>query len=478
LNDLVDWDLHLKNLKSDINNDLISLEEADALLDQIEFYKRAEDVLQWGKHYFPDKFNEPFCYELHEYLISIRKDVKTATLAPRGYAKTTIKCFLIPIYQALNEPDEFEHYLNIQSTSTKAVSVNLAIREEIETNELLIKDYGDLVGESKWTEKQFVLKNGVVFTAIGAGDSVRGINYRNIRPDYIINDDLYDEEDIYSVERVRKKNRWFWSSIYKALSKKITSCIHVQGTAIHREDLMHSLPKSGWTGKKFQSIKNFEKKEVLWPEVESFEKLIQDKKGMGDVIFAREMQNELRDDESAIIKERWIKYYRELPTVKKWSWSWDTAIKEGEHNDYSVGTLWAECENGYYLVDMFRRKVEYPELRNQVNIKYQAQKTYEVLVEDKASGQQILQDFKRIGNLPVIGMIPGKNMPRSKIERVEIISPLFEAGKVFLPENKSWVSDVVDELINFPNASHDDIVDSTSQYLSKRLSFKKFRYGI
>ncbi len=474
---MTDWPKQLKKLKTLVENGKIEPEEASGLLDDIEFYQRTEDVLAWGKYYFSDKFSEPFCYELHDYLVSIRHELLTDTLAPRGYAKTTIKCFLIPIYQALNEPDLFNHYLNIQSTSTKAVAVNLTIREEIENNELLLKDYGNLIGDEKWTEKQFVLSNGVVFTAIGAGDSVRGINYRNLRPDYIIGDDLYDDDDIYSLERVRKKNRWFWSSIYKAISKKKTACIHLQGTAIHREDLMHTLPRDSWVFKKFQAIVDEEKKEVLWPEVESYEKLIKDKEMMGSIIFAREMQNELHDDENAIIKTHYIVYYDTLPDkVKSYSWSWDTAIEEGDQNDYTVGTLWAECEDGFYLVYMYRKKVEFPDLERDIKKCFEMVKAKEVLVEKKASGHQIVQAFKRQTAIPVIQMTQGRDMGKKKSERLILCSGLFEAGKVKLPSTKPWTVDVVDELVNFPNATHDDIVDSITMYLERKVNPKKLQY--
>jgi hypothetical protein len=145
-------------------------------LDDLEIKDRASNVLTWGKYYFPDKFTLDFCIELHEYLVSIADEPFTDTLAPRGHAKTTIKCFLIPLFYALNEPDKFRHYVNIQSTATKAIAVNLSIREELEKNELLLRDYGDMVTKEKWTEKQFVLNNGVVFTAVGAGESFRGKN--------------------------------------------------------------------------------------------------------------------------------------------------------------------------------------------------------------------------------------------------------------------------------------------------------------
>jgi predicted phage terminase large subunit-like protein len=447
----MNWQTRIKQLKNAVKNDLIDPVEAGILLKKLEFFIRCENVLSWGKYYFPDKFTSPFCNDLHDYLVSIRKHTKTNTLAPRGYAKTVIKCFLIPIYQALNEPEDFKHYLNIQATSTKAVNINLTIREEIEANELIKKDYGELVGNEKWTEKQFVLSNGVVFTSLGAGDSVRGINYRNQRPDYIVLDDLYDEDDIYSLER----------------------------TAIHREDLMHTLPDDLWTSRKFSAILDNDKKKVLWPEVESYEKLMEDKKMMGSIIFQREMLNELHDDENAIIKTEYIVYYDKLPDkVKSYVWSWDTAIEESDQSDYTVGTLWAECADGYYLVDMYRKKVQFPELMRDIQNCFAMRKAKAVLVEKKASGHQIVQAFQKKTTIPIIQMVQGKNMGKKKSERLVLTSGLFEAKKVKFPSNKSWMIDVVDELVNFPNATHDDIVDSVTMYLERMMNKKSFSYAI
>ena len=164
-----------------------------------------------------------------------------------------------------------------------------------------------------------------------------------------------------------------------------------------------------------------------------------------------------------------------MPEVKIWSWSWDTAVKIKDQHAFSVATLWAECETGYYLVNIWRHKVQYPELRKQVKLLYDEQRSSEVLVEDKASGQQLIQDFQRIGNLPIIGVIPGKDMPISKEERLIFSSSLFEAGKVWLPENKPWVAEYIEEMISFPNAQFNDQVDSTTQYLCRKLGKREPR---
>ncbi|MEN6621513.1 MAG: phage terminase large subunit [Smithella sp.] len=175
-----------------------------------------------------------------------------------------------------------------------------------------------------------------------------------------------------------------------------------------------------------------------------------------------------------MIKSEWIKTYKELPYVNYYVWSWDTAIKKGQHNDYSVGQLWAVCHNGFYLVDQWRNKVEYASLKNMVKSLYAQTPSSEVLIEDKASGQQLIQDLKSDSTLPVIAMMPGKNMALDKISRVQIISPTFEAGKVYLPEGKPWLAEYIMELTNFPEVEHDDQCDATSQAIKRMIDRHKF----
>jgi len=182
-------------------------------------YAKEKNILEWGKLLFPEKFPLPFCQEFHGYLVKVRKSPFSVLEAPRNHSKTTIQCFLIKIFQALEEPKEFRHYLSVQKTESKALSINTTIKTEIETNELLRIVYGDMKGQGRWTDQQFALKNGVAFSSIGAGQSVRGTNYLNIRPDYIDVDDLYDEEDINNIESTAKKNQWFWSSLFPCRAK-------------------------------------------------------------------------------------------------------------------------------------------------------------------------------------------------------------------------------------------------------------------
>lgn len=472
----------LSIIKKSLQESLINTEEADYMLQVIQNGHLRRNILSWGKYYFPDKFTLPFCRELHDYLISIRDEQKTVTLAPRGYAKSTIKCFLIPIYQALNEPEKYSHYLNIQSTSTKAVSINLSIRTELETNERLIKDYGYMYSDGlKWTEKQFELFNGVIFTARGVGDSIRGINHNNKRPDYIICDDLYDDEDMNNLDRLTKRENWIWGSVYKASAKNKPTCFHIQGTAISKHDIIHKLSeREGWTFRKFQAVKDWERKEVLWPEAETFEKLMEDKDQMGSTIFNREMQNECRDDETSIIKERDIRYYdgeifnpNTDPIANKVG-TLDPAIALGKGNDFSAKAYIKISKNGnYYIHDLKEDKMTVAQNIEDVE-NWHIRHKFDIFKVEVIQGfRAISEQLISRGKVPIKEI---KNVP-NKLYRKEAQQNKFENGKVFInlqiPERLR--NRLVEQLIN-NKPVHDDLSDAVMLGLEHDLSLRTFSF--
>lgn len=190
----------------------------------------------------------------------------------------------------------------------------------------------------------------------------------------------------------------------------------------------------------------------------------------GNHFYSSQLQQHPVAAEGAIIHYDWIRTYRELPEVKKWSISCDTAIKTGQNNDYSVIQLWAECENGYYLVDMIHRKLEYPDLKKVLKAFCDANPASEILIEDKASGQQLVQDFKRDSKIPIIPVIPGRDMPLKKDERLQLTSGLFEAGKIYINDSAPWKLEFMKEVCEFGYCQHDDMVDAMTQYLARALS--------
>ena len=150
--------------------------------------------------------------------------------------------------------------------------------------------------------------------------------------------------------------------------------------------------------------------------------------------------------------------------------SFDTAIKAGLKNDPTVCSVWGELNDNLYLLMVYREWLEYPELKKKAiewNLKWNPEC---ILIEDKASGQSLIQDLKKEIKTPIIPI----KVSKDKITRLASVSPLFEAGKIFLPTEADWLVDYENELFSFPFAEHDDQVDSTSQFLQWYKNNSKF----
>lgn len=169
------------------------------------------------------------------------------------------------------------------------------------------------------------------------------------------------------------------------------------------------------------------------------------------------------DITSKMFKPTWWKFFSAAPDfVLRKVQSWDTAFKEGQENDYSVCTTWLQTRLGYYLLDVWRGRVEFPDLKRHFISQYEKHRPDVVIVEEKASGTSLIQEMKRETNIPIKPI----SVTRDKIERANAITPLVESGRVYLPEPApAWYSDFMDEITEFPAVEHDDQVDSFTQAL-------------
>lgn len=141
--------------------------------------------------------------------------------------------------------------------------------------------------------------------------------------------------------------------------------------------------------------------------------------------------------------------------------SWDTAIKAQSHHDASVCMTFHYAKGMHHLIDVMLLRAEYPELKRAIVKNAERYLPHAILIEDKASGQSLLQDLRREASLPLIAIMPKGD----KIMRVARITPMLEAGLVALPNRAHWLAALEAELVAFPNAAHDDQVDALAQYL-------------
>jgi predicted phage terminase large subunit-like protein len=141
--------------------------------------------------------------------------------------------------------------------------------------------------------------------------------------------------------------------------------------------------------------------------------------------------------------------------------SWDTANKATELSDFSVCTSWGIHGKDLYLLDVLRRRLEYPELKRAVREQYERLRPSVVLIEDKASGTQLIQELIRDGLYAVTRYQPQSD----KVMRMHAQTAMIENGFVHLPDTAPWLAQYLHELTSFPKGRHDDQVDSTAQLL-------------
>lgn len=201
--------------------------------------------------------------------------------------------------------------------------------------------------------------------------------------------------------------------------------------------------------------------DLLHPERFGEVEVIEAKTTLGEYLFAGRHQQSPFPLGGGIFKDKWWQYYSEVPKLDRVIWAWDTAFKIKTQNDYSAGICVGVGKDGYYVLDLICDRLEYPDLKRRVVAAYNKLRSSAVLVEDKASGQSLIQELKRDTRLPVLPI----KVDSDKMARATAITPTIEAGKVFLPEGADWVADFLGELSAFPNGAHDDRVDAIGMAL-------------
>jgi len=123
-----------------------------------------------------------------------------------------------------------------------------------------------------------------------------------------------------------------------------------------------------------------------------------------------------------------------------------------------------DVHNNHYLADVIRRQVEFTALCDLIKQQAMRWKPDACLVEDKGNGMAYLQLMKDSAAAPC-PLIPIEVGQASKEFRFDKVTPMIEAGNVYLPNTSSWLADYEKELVAFPMGKRDDQVDMTSQYL-------------
>jgi predicted phage terminase large subunit-like protein len=295
--------------------------------------------------------------------------------------------------------------------------------------------------------------------------------------DIVIVDDPHTPIQANSNKERNKVLNWFDQTLVSRLNDKKNGAIVLVMQRLHESDLSgHLLKKRLWKqlsipihSEKLIKYKIgrkefvFQKDKALNALRDSDDDLKNIKLELGAVAYSAQYMQHPISSSDQLIKKSWIHRYPNLPEGEyDVIQSWDCAIKVQSSHDYSVCTTWGVFDNKYYLLDVLRERLEYWQLKN---IFISQQKRYSacgVLVEDKASGQSLIQEMRRECEFSIIPILPKGN----KTDRFISCTLLFEGGKIFFPENAVWLNDFEMEMLSFPSSDHDDQVDSMTQFLN------------
>lgn len=316
---------------------------------------------------------------------------------------------------------------------------------------------------------------GRMATSVGGVLTGRGADF------LIIDDPLKPDEAVSDVRR-QAANDWFDHSLLSRLDDKATGVIIIIMQRLHLDDMVgHVLEQGGWEVLKLPAIATETETHRIWtpygtfnharregealhPDRESIPMLTEMRKTVGEYVFAGQYQQDPVPLGGGMVKAHWFQTYEqsELPEGGQIVQSWDTASKESELSDYSVCTTWKVKDKKLYLVDVYRARLEYPALKRAVKALAEQFKPNTILIEDKASGTQLIQELKLEGLYAVTGIKPEGD----KLMRLHAQTAAIENGRVYLPMQAAWRADYLLEVTSFPKAKYDDQVDSTSQAMA------------
>jgi predicted phage terminase large subunit-like protein len=297
--------------------------------------------------------------------------------------------------------------------------------------------------------------------------------------DVIIADDLLKADDASSDVRRQAANERWDNTVRTRLNNQTTGSIISVMQRLHVDDLVaHVQEQESWEVLSLAAIAEEEERyefitpygrrrvhrskgELLAPALMSREALESQRRGMTDYNFDAQYRQNPQPLAGNVVKRDWLRYYTSAQKPDRFDQilqSWDTASKDTELANYSVCTTWGIKDRCLYLLDVFRQRLDFPDLKRAIHEQARRHNATIVLIEDKASGIQLLQEL-RADSFSLAR--PAPKLDGEKVMRLRAQTPKIANGFVLFPEEAPWLATYLRELLSFPDSKYDDQVDAT-----------------
>lgn len=454
---------------------LTGVRPADRLTKEQRIERGRHDAAWFNRYYLSDYFiceAAEFHSELSE-LIETQKRFVGA--APREHAKSTTVTFAKVIHSICFEL--FHFVVIIRDTADVAKQSVDDVRQELEHNERLREDFGDLIGDRKWTESEFVTSNGIKVLGLGRGMAVRGLRYKQYRPDLVILDDIEDDESVESKQQRDKQERWLRRAVLNIIGPG--GSFFMIGTILHHDSLLMRLLKQTdvFTTRVWKAIK--ENGKPLWPARWPMQRLEAKRKEIGARNFATEFMNDPANEEEQIFLPQFERRFGddELAGVAlDEAAAIDPAIGLKQKNDDSAIAVIGEARGVYYVTSIRIRKMK---IQQQVDLVVATCQEHPKLLKFgfetiayQDALKQLVDERSKIERLQ-IPAIPVDDISSDKLRRLSRMAPLWEQGLIRFPSPSSsyWNPDVekcLEELyaLGCSANAHDDGPDAVERAIS------------
>ena len=386
---------------------------------------------------------------------------------PPRHTKSEFASYLLPAWMIGKNPK----LKIIQATHTADLAIDFGRKTKNLVDEPSYRELfptrlqEDSQAAGKWKTEQ-----GGEYFAAGVGGAITGRG-----ADLLIIDDPHKEQDIRGDGKsFEKAMNWYTAGPRQRLQPG--GSIVIVMTRWSTKDVTGQLLKAqGEEGSDQWEVVELPallpNGKPVWPEFWTSEELLKTKASIPVSNWNAQYMQSPTGDEGALIKREWWQDWKHKnpPPVDYIIQSYDTAFTKGTKSDYSAITTWGVFETeedgqNIILLDAFKDRYEFPELRRVAYQQYLDWKPDMVIIEAKASGLPLTHELRQM-DIPVINFTPSRG--NDKHVRVNSVAPLFESGKIWAPMHEHFAQEVVEECASFPFGEHDDYVDSTTQAIMR-----------
>ncbi|MBQ9255002.1 MAG: hypothetical protein IJ180_09550 [Bacteroidales bacterium] len=441
--------------------------------------KLRKDYSSFVEYYFPhyctNKETGKITHSAKFHIQSANKIIsshnfKAVFMWARGHAKSTHMDIFIPMWLKCQRKREINVMVLVGKSQENANTLLADIQAELQYNQRYIADFGEQYSAGNWQEGEFVTQDECAFFARGRGQSPRGLRYRNNRPDYIVIDDLDDDELCENEKRVRKMTEWVKEALFGSLDGGRGRFIMV-GNLISKNSVLNNIAKTD--GVFVSRVNVYDNNgNVSWKEKWSKQEVQEMEAFMGYRSFQKEeMNNPIT--EGAVFKNDWIKWIKPLP-LKDYDEIiayCDPSFKSSSKNDYKAIKVWAKKGTQLHHLFAFVRQCSVSEMVRWFYDLHERMLAENVIckyyIEANFLQDIILDEFTTEGNIRgyQLPIRADKRSKPDKFQRIEAISPLWERGFVSYNINMQNDKDMlagIDQTLAFEKGSrsHDDAPDA------------------